>query len=135
MGWSLFLSYPSVVIFWEFYWCKHDFDNVSVCIYMCTHNLLTFCAYLLCTFFNPLFKRMVSWLPIACLYFNRLAFREKNLGCPMDFCTTFILVHILARPVSFKPVAIETFIIFLAFHSIVVHNVSFYSVTFSGIRW
>ena len=48
----------------------------------------------------------------------------------MDVCTTVILVYISACSISFKPVAIETFIIFLAFHAIGVHNVSFYSVTF-----
>lgn len=53
----------------------------------------------------------------------------------MYWSATFIVVYISACSVSFKPVAMETFIIFLAFHAIVGHNAPIYSVTFGGIRW
>lgn len=111
---------------------------VCVCVYACAHvHTQPFNA--LCIhpvhFLESAGEETGVLTTYARLYFNLLAFREKNLGCPMDLCITFILVHISSCSVSFKLVAIETFIIFLAFHAIDVHNVSFYSVTFSGIRW
>ena len=106
-----------------------------VCVYACLQSFITLCLPLH-TFLNPLVKRIVSWLPISHLCFTLFAFREKKNRMPQwALSTTFIMVYISACSVPFKSVAMETFIIFLALNAIVGHNVSFYSVTFSGIRW
>ena len=110
---------------------------MCVCVCACVHA---------CSLYHsvptPSTRSWTHWLREECPDYllgiralPNLPLEEKNGTSQCALSTTFILVHISACSVPFKSVAKETFIIFLAFHAIVGHNVSFYSVTFSGISW
>lgn len=134
------LRYHLVLIFGDIYWCKHEYDSMCLCVCMCVYVHVCTCSlsplfvYLLYTLLNSLIKRIVSWLPISHLHLNLFAFRGKKLRCPM-YCVHFYSVLHLSMFCSFHTCSCGNIYHFSYIHEIVGQNVSFYSVTFSGIQW